>query len=227
MVHSSRAPKSLVPVLEMLAGTYATSERPSPEGPAFDRPDAWHRYWADSLADAGITGLVDTPVASSLVSLDQLTPAILRVVLAKEFADTTWDLDDLGPLTGGYLLRAGTCTLRPGCCGDLTNLNDWRQAAEHTSEAWAMLWIGHPWSHVRATADVLHLAEPCERTDTDRLVDALTLSRAELRDAVAAAARVLDRFEHLLLPLVEELRPRLPAGEVVRVLLRGHTLPEP
>jgi hypothetical protein len=37
---------------------FATDDRPFPCGLHRDQPQEWHRYWLESLAEAGITGLV-------------------------------------------------------------------------------------------------------------------------------------------------------------------------
>jgi hypothetical protein len=213
---------SLVPVLEMTAGTYSTRERPLPEGSGLENPAGWLQWWKESLADSGITGLVPMPTGHSLVALSQLTPEVISVILRRELADTNWILDELTALSGGYVLQLGSTSLPPSCCGDLSNLHEWRTAAEHTSEAWQMLWIGHPWSHVRATGSLLHLAEPSERSEPSGLADALSIERDELRAAIAVAAEELARFADVLTPLVEEVGPAVPARDVVRVLLHGH-----
>jgi hypothetical protein len=47
----------LVPSVELEPWTFATRERPLPAGSCRDVPGEWNRYWLDSLADSGVTGL--------------------------------------------------------------------------------------------------------------------------------------------------------------------------
>jgi hypothetical protein len=226
---------SLIPTLELSAGDYSTHDRPLPQGSSAKNPRGWRDYWTESLADSGILGLPLLDVGYSLVALSALTdPGILRTILRRSLetigvADLgkLEDLDELCSLCGGYVLQHQSYQMVPGCCGDLANLEEWSSAAAHPGEAWEMLWIGHPWTHVRASGDLLHLAEPSELSAGDALVEALCLPRRELLDAIEAADRERDAFGERLLPLIEELHPRVPAGQVLDVLLRGHPQPPP
>jgi hypothetical protein len=148
---------------------------------------------------------------------------VLRTILRKALQDMTdWDLEELGPLSGGYVLQHGEILIAPGCCGDLANLHDWSVAAKHTSESWEMVWIGHPWTHVRASEDILHFAEPSEISAPVSPVEALRLDRPQLQAAIAAAQSQRHSFGESVTLLIEELCPRVPVQEVVEVLLRGH-----
>lgn len=223
---------SLAPVIELSSTKFATTKRPSPKGSWAENPDGWRTLWAESLADAGITGLVQMAAGFELVALSQLTPDILRIVLRKVLGRRHRELEELPALAGGFVLQVGSVVIAPGCCSDLGNFEEWRLAAECTSTDWQMLSIGHPWSHVRATGDLLHVAEPNEQIQTEGLVAALQVDRADLRVAVARAGAELVHFENLLTPVVAELLPHLsaraapnvtqnPARAAVRSLLYG------
>jgi hypothetical protein len=219
---------SLMPTLELTAGTYSTRDRPLPTGSGAENPRGWKDYWTESLADSGIFGLAPLAVGHSLVALSDLTDAVvLRTILRKTLEDVAdWNLDELGPLEGGYVLQHQDAVIAPGCCGDLSSLRDWAQAAAHTSEAWAMVWIGHPWTHVRACGDTLHLAAPSELSPSEDPAEALSLQRQQLLDAIESARRERHAFGERLLPLIEELAPRVSAQSVLDVLLLGHPLLE-
>jgi len=85
-----------------------------------------------------------------------------------------------------------------------------------------MLWIGHPWTFARSSGDELRFVEPSERQDADGLNEVLSLSRAALLGAVSQAFEARNRFAERLLPVVEALKPRISAIDVVEVLVRGH-----
>ena len=179
----------------------------------------------DSLADSGIVGLTPLDVGYALVALSELTePVALRKILEKSLEEMTdWDLDELGPLAGGYVLQHQGAVIAPGCCGDLSNLHDWAEAAMHTGDAWEMVWIGHPWTHVRASGDTLCFATPSELSPSDQLAETLCLNRQELLDAVETARSERQSFGRRLLPLIQELAPRVAAQSVLDVLLVGHS----
>jgi hypothetical protein len=93
-----------------------------------------------------------------------------------------------------------------------------------TGEDWQMVWIGHPWTHVRASGDILHFAKPSEQPDSlGSFSEALCIHRQQLRDAVADAHSQRQSFGRRVEALVAELDPKVSAQAVVEVLLCGHS----
>lgn len=215
---------SLIPVLELEPACYATQQHPSPNVSWENDPEGWDRYWRDSLADSGIIGLEPWMPGSWLVRLDHLLePSTLRVILRSRLADVEeWSRDTLGPMSGGYVLVSDGHDILPGCCSDLGNLDEWREAAEHRDAVWKQVWIGHPWTHVSALDDVLRFAEPSEKDAPPSDAVAVQVSRADLRAALARAEEEVSRFADRLTPLVAEIDQPLPVEEVVEILVYGH-----
>jgi hypothetical protein len=215
---------SLTPVLELEPAAFAMRSHQTPSGSATEDPEGWFRYWSESLADAGIRGLIPWKRGSWFVTLDQLSdPALLRLLVNRLRPDiATSDLDEIGPLSGGYILSHEETTIQPGCCCDLGDLESWRLAASDPTEAWSMVWIGHPWTFIRSSGDLLHLVEPSEQDSADGLTEIIHLSRAELREAVARARAERSRFAERLLPVVEEMAPKVAPNLIVDVLVGGH-----
>jgi hypothetical protein len=211
----------LIPVLELEPASYATHSHASPCVSALEDVAGWDAYWRASLADSGITDLTPWRRGSWNVPLTEFSASeTLRTVLRHELRDAPdWDLDHIGPLSGGYILVHEGIVMEPGCCGDFGNLADWMRAAECTSETWEMLWIGHPWSHVRATGDDLHIAEPSEESETSPgLRDLIVLPRAALVAAIEGAKQTRARFRAALATIVAERVPRARLDAILDVL---------
>jgi hypothetical protein len=215
---------SLTPVLELEPAAFATRSHQTPSASAAEDPEGWFRYWSESLADAGIQGLIPWSRGSWFVTIDQLgDPGLLRLLVTRHRPDiATSDLEEIGPFSGGYILSHEDETIRPGCCCDLGDLESWRLAASNPTEAWSMVWIGHPWTFSRSSGDLVHFVEPSEQDTADGLPEIIHLSRAELLDAVARASAERNRFAERLLPVVQEMAPKVAANLIVDVLVRGH-----
>lgn len=214
----------LTPVLELTPGTYASRERALPAGTSDQNPEGWHVYWTECLADAGIHGLAPWRIGSTLVPASHFTErSILRTLLQRHVDEVTDWTEDVGALSGGYILTHGEHSLLPGCCGDLGNLEEWREAVETADDTWRMLWIGHPWTFVRRHGRQLHFAEPSDADSPANIVEAFSMPSETLAEAIAAAASLRGLFAARLLPLVEELRPTISADLVVTALT-GHQL---
>jgi hypothetical protein len=212
---------TLRPVLELAPSSYSTHDRPRPSGPVAEYPDGWFRYWSESLGDAGVHGLRPWTSGSWLVTIDQFVePDLLRTLIKHALPDIAHlSSEEMGALAGGYVLSHGNATVLPGCCGDLGNLYDWRRAANEANETWQSVVIGHPWIYVRSSGEILEFTEPTERADPEGLAESLRLSRDDLLNAIAAASEERDRFAERLTPVVQAFNPKLPAAEIVSLLV--------
>src|SRR5262245_33157519 len=121
----------LIPVLELEPTTYATQSHASADVSTIEDPAGWDAYWRASLADSGIMNLTPWRVGSWCVPLTEFSAShSLETVLKFELRDPSeWTPEQVGPLCGGYVLRHDGVVMEPSCCGDLSNLRDWIQAA--------------------------------------------------------------------------------------------------
>ncbi len=190
-------------------------------------------YWEDSLADAGIVGLKPFLGSWFVAFSDLVDPEhLFRLVEAWIDSCEAWygdpaedgmrdvKLDELGQLSGGYCLQSQeqVCVL-PGCCSDLGTIEEWAKASAYRGEAWAMVWIGHPWVSVRFSEELLIFSHPHESKSPE---DWFAIEPGALNLAIDFARVRLEQFELTLLPIVERLVPRSEARDVVRILVRGH-----
>lgn len=211
----------LLPVIELEPGRYSKHERPLPSGSGKELPHEWRRYWLDSLADSGITGL--TPLMESWhVPIQQFTdPAVIERVLIAEMeayrdAVTPADLDEGVILDGGFALRDGArVMIEPTCCGDLGNLSDWRAAARYRGAEWQQVWIGHPWIHARFDDGWLILSEPVE---SEPPVGRYAVRPDDLERAIVTAEAELEDLARRLRPVLSGLVGDDRAGYMSRML---------
>lgn len=208
-------------LLELEPLAFARQPRPSPSRSFAEVPEAWRDYWRASLADAGIDEL--EPIGAQHVALaDVRRESTLQAIVerALEGFDSASDLEVLGPLCGGFLLRADGKELWPGCCSDLSNLVDWQTALE-ANPAWRMLWIGHPWVFCRRQGSMLELSQPTEE-DVPPAGALMAVEMEEMVRLVDLASHVLDDFEARLRSVLASIHPRR-AAEIAEVLVRGHS----
>lgn len=199
---------ALLPVIELEPGRYSKHERPLPQGRGKELPLEWRRYWLDSPADSGITGL--TPLMGSWhVPTQQFTdPAVIERVLIAEMeayrdAVTVADLDEGVILDGGFALCEGDRVMRkPTCCGDLGNLSERRKAARYRGTEWQQVWIGHPWISARfddgwSVLSEIHEGEPP--------VGRYAVRPDDLERAIVTAEAELEYLSRRLRPVLSGL----------------------
>jgi hypothetical protein len=191
-------PVSLIPVIELLPWQFSTQERAMPPAGYDQFPEDWLRYWQDSLADSGITGLHPYPgpffhvPAMALVDAGMLERVLRRLIDTWGGVESLSDPDSDPVLDGGLALAsAQKVLLTPTCCSDLGNVAEWQEAALYRGAAWKMLWIGHPWISIRYEPPALLLSEPHESHDP---VEKWAVSPHNLDRALSDAVRELERF---------------------------------
>lgn len=188
----------LVPVLELAPCKFSSQNRNPPSGTFWDAAD-WFRYWTDSLADSGITGLRPLRQGSWHVPTVNFDVAgSLQRFLEKTFQEwggieSLSDPDCKPVLDGGLALQcpASDVLIEPGCCANVGDAKNWKEAATYRGSEWQMLWIGHPWLSVRYQSPWLVVSEQHESASpSDRWV----VSPVELDRAADDATAELRRF---------------------------------
>jgi hypothetical protein len=160
----------LIPVVELEPATFSTKSRNAPSNSSWEVPEAWFRYWSDSLADSGIRELRPVRHGSWHVPTVNFTATRnLQLFLEKTFQqwggiESLSDPENRPVFYGGLALRcsASGVLIEPSCCSELETVNDWKEAAVYKGETWRDLWIGHPWLSVRYESPLLILSEPHE-----------------------------------------------------------------
>ena len=211
----------LISVLKFEPFQFAAAGRSSPPGFYEDMPEDWYRYWLESLADSGITGLMPIARGSWHVPTRCFTdPALLRRVLEVIFqtlSEGGFSIDlECMPLLGGIALRYQSQVLvEPGCCADLGDVVGWRRAVSYRAPEWQNLSNGHPWISVRYDAPRLILSEPHEGWSPPTARWAVCPD--QLRDAVGAAEVEMERF-------AGQITSAMPTGYAVDAYQLGRKL---
>lgn len=219
----------LIPVIEFEPYAYAQEERRRPSVTLHQNPEAWHKYWKESLADSNITGL--EPVENSwLVRVVDLTQPetiakMLRVHLDDQTIETLDDLDFVGSLNGGYILKTETHSLFPTCCVSLEDIKSWEEALRikqsWQKSTWTPIWIGHPWIYCRKKDSRLEFTYHAE--STVGLEAAFTVQPDELQTAIEAARETVIEFGYRVRVELEKLVPQTLVDSTLAVLLWGHS----
>jgi hypothetical protein len=189
----------LIPVVELAPVAFATQERTSPSRSFREVPEEWHRYWLDSVADSGLTGLTPVQRGSWHVPTTEFAdPDRLRRLLEVIFREeggirSLPDPEDVLPLNGGLALSSPSqgVAVEPTCCADLGNVADWRHVVECREAVWQTLWIGHPWLSVMFQAPRLMISEPHE---SETPIARWALVPEQLERALVTAEAELERL---------------------------------
>jgi len=167
-----------------------------------------------------LTGLRPISPGSWFFSATAIAPSELAIILENElsesgipsFPDTDGEVEPdleerVSPLSGGLAVYDGeTPLIEPSCCGDLGNLDDWRDAGREQSAEWQELWIGHPPLRFRVADDDAEILETQEY-DLPKNPRHFAVSAEKLSEAIVDAENKLQRFQEVVREALTTLAP--------------------
>lgn len=211
----------LIPVLQFEPFRFAAADRLPPCRRYEDIPEEWHRYWLESLADSGITGLTPIEEGSWHVPTREFAEPtflgrVLEPILKNRLETDATSEPDCMPLNGGLALRCQSqnVLIEPGCCADLGHVASWRDVVGYRQAEWRAVWIGHPWVSARYDAPRLVISSPHEAEEP---VASLAVCPDRLQAALVAAVIELERF-------AQRIADALPSGYEADHRLMGRRL---
>ncbi len=197
---------TLTPVIELEPGPFSKRTLEFPTGPVSEMPDAWQDYWLASLSVSEISGVRPIYPGSWHVSTSSLTESqlekILHVIIDEWGGVSELNDPDSRPvLSGGLALSSSDRTeIAPNCCGDLGDIENWKEAASFRKSEWEMLWIGHPWLSMKYPEPLLILSDLHE---SNQPVERWMVEPNEIREAVDAAEVELIRFSAMIASILK------------------------
>lgn len=133
----------LIPVIEITCWDQGL-ELPK-QGPYWEYPNEWNQFNALCCEKAGFKDpLIPIDLGASLYEITKISDDNLKKIIldhTQNFRNGEYGRDDISALFGGYVLEIdGTRLFYPQCCGDLSDLEFWRNLAKGNSS----FYEGHP-----------------------------------------------------------------------------------
>ena len=165
------------------------SDRQLPPELTIDDYVGWDAYFADCLADAGVTGVKPVFPGCSFADAFAIIENEFMLRIIEEELETSrilelqhadggqYDLNDVSPLEGGCVMHDGDeLLIVPNCCGELVDLDNWKAALRERPFD-GTVWIGHPEAGISFLGDEVTL-RPRIRRRADPNHPAQTIGRA-------------------------------------------------
>lgn len=192
----------LIPVIEI--GHY-NQDVPTPDKhPYWNFPELWDKYNNESYKKAGFMDDLKPYLAgSSFYRLSEITDNNLKKLVTdhtQDLRDGKYEREQASALFGGYVLRIdGQDKYFPQCCGDLADLQYWKNLASGKEKGF---YAGHPEPEVKIQGDkitfdftVSEFDEHFAPTPSENIVQ---FDIPSLRKAIEIVKTELDKFEQRL-----------------------------
>jgi len=109
------------------------------------------KFWFDMLSDWGIVGIQPYDRGSWFVRLSDVGDHALDVLVRQHLSSEYFlnqDIDEVMPFDGGLVFDTDLGRVFPQCCGDMSDIENWRDMLAQDCLDNEPLWIGHPWLSV-------------------------------------------------------------------------------
>ncbi|MBC8755777.1 hypothetical protein H2O64_13960 [Kordia sp. YSTF-M3] len=187
----------LIPVIEI---GYANQGIETPEhGPYWEYPNEWDDFNNKSYKKAGFKdSFIPIDPGASLYEIDLISDDNLKKIVVdhtQELRNGDYDRDQASPLFGGYVLEInGERLFYPQCCGDLGDIQFWRNIS-NTKESY---YEGHPAPIVKFKNEEivfdLNVQEFDEEFTPIPKRRVFQLRKEELKKAIKEAESTLEKF---------------------------------
>lgn len=187
----------LIPVIEI---GFSNQDVKAPErGPYWKYPDEWDQYKRESYQKAGFKDpLVPIDLGASLFEVELISDANLRSIILDHTSDLRkgkYDREQACPLFGGYVLEvAGERRIYPQCCGDLGDIQFWRNIAAGQQSYYE----GHPGPVVTFEDDKiifdLTMEEFGEAFVPVPAIEVFSIKKSDLLQALQETEVILERL---------------------------------
>jgi hypothetical protein len=98
----------------------------------------------------------------------------------------------ISPFDGGVYLQHEGKIISSNCCGDITNIENWRQLITSTNQHWETMWIGHPEIAYKIDTENIYLSNYINELENGVFSTKFTFNRVNF---LKSLQKKLDQFD--------------------------------
>jgi hypothetical protein len=106
--------------------------------------------------------------ATNALALENISDETILALIAEHVIEVEPQnySEELLPFNGGMYLQAEGKKIDSNCCGDISDIDNWRAILQANNTHWEAMWIGHPEIAFKVDAENIYFSN-----DIDELVD--------------------------------------------------------
>ncbi|MFZ4931187.1 hypothetical protein [Chryseobacterium sp. Mn2064] len=204
---------------------YPPEDYELPSAEEYPDPEEWHEKWEESASKLNFN-FKPIEKGSPLVDIENIDDGNLQMIIEGRLADRDPDDPDGGEFMlafdGGLVLKQDNQVhIHPNCCGDMSDIQNWKNIFENKTSEWALLWIGHPWVLYKRENGIISFSEYTESNAEDLKDIKITveIEETELRTQLDTAIQRQFDFKNRLLMMLTGMR--IENAENISKMLSG------
>jgi hypothetical protein len=133
--------------------------------------------------------------ATNALAIENISDETILALIAehvKEVEPQNYS-EELLPFNGGVYLQAVEKYIDSNCCGDISNIDNWREILVSNNTHWQTLWIGHPEIAYKFDETFIYLSEYLENAKDIEVK--FQFDRLEFCKLLAEKIKLFDAFK--------------------------------
>jgi hypothetical protein len=110
--------------------------------------------------------------------------------------------EELLPFIGGVYIKFNDKYIDSNCCGDISNIENWKGLFEANNTAWKTLWIGHPEIAYKFDNDNIYLSDYIEAPK--EIETKFQFDKNEFLNLLATKINLFDAFKEQVYKVIED-----------------------
>lgn len=157
---------TVVAVIELETSDYEKESRPWPGVSRYEDPEAWEKYWHNSLEDSGLRKVRQMEPGVPLVDITRIDEDELHIITRVQLGqEHLTDQEQMDSFHGGVFISYGGMSVWPQCCSALSDYKEWQEVLKSKPSEWTQIWVGHPWIFVRILNGRIEFSDYYEKND--------------------------------------------------------------
>lgn len=107
------------------------------------------------------------------------------------------------PLYGGVYIKVGDKHIDSNCCGDISNIENWRNLLTANNTAWESLWIGHPEIGYKFDTENIYLSDYIEAPK--EIETKFKFNRNEFLELLKIKLKLFDSFKEHTYKVIDNM----------------------
>jgi hypothetical protein len=112
--------------------------------------------------------------------------------------------EELLPFNGGVYLQAEGKIIDSNCCGDISNVDNWREILLATNTHWQTMWIGHPEIAYKMDDENIYFSNDLDEKESGELTVKFVFNKLQFLNTLENKLKLFDDFKKQTIAIIEK-----------------------
>ncbi|UKB78892.1 hypothetical protein [Chryseobacterium sp. MEBOG07] len=206
----------LINTIEISPLRYVKEEVGLPEISDYPNHEEWFTKWKEAVSQLNFN-FETIEKGSYLVDIKTIDDETLKMIVEAKIEDMESEESEedvfVMAFDGGIVLKIeNDILIQPNCCGDISNIEDWKNIFKNPSSEWKDIWIGHPWVLYKTENGKVCFSEYTESNieDIENIKIVAEVDESELKVELEKVIQHQINFKNRILSILKIMNYQFP-----------------